>query len=76
MEREDFKHLLMSASHEIQSLRRRNEVLQAKVDGFELAGALLHARPNERNEGMAIDVVWELQREIDAINTGPAQGPT
>lgn len=60
------KHLLMDAKHEIESLRRRNELLNAKVEVFEVfAAALLGPRPQM---GMAIDVAWSLQKEIDKLN--------
>lgn len=59
------KHLLMNAKHEIESLRRRNEILQAKVDVVEaFSAALLGPR---REGGMSIDVVWSLQKAIDQI---------
>lgn len=67
-EKESLKHLLVSASHEIQDLRRRNALLQAKVDGFEMASQMLNAQIRVESQGMSIDIVWELQREIDSFD--------
>lgn len=60
------KHLLMDAKHEIENLRRRNEILQAKVEVVEVFSvALLGPRPQG---GMSPDVAWALQREINKLN--------
>jgi len=37
------RHILLSARREIESLRRRNEILEAKVDVMDLLGAILCA---------------------------------
>lgn len=63
------KHLLMNAKQEIEDLRCRNNLLQAKVDVVEVfSAALLGHRPQG---GMSIDVVWELQRKIDEMSENP-----
>lgn len=60
----ELKGLLQDAAHEIRALRRERDLLQAKVDGFELAGAMLFARPQEPNRGESIDVAWQLDRAV------------
>jgi hypothetical protein len=63
----DIKNLLLQAQHEIIDLRRRNEVLQAKVDTMDLFALVLNTSPAHGSVGMAEDVAWALQREIDNI---------
>ena len=56
------RHVLNDALHEIESLRRRNELLQAKVDVVEIFSAALLGKPGP--VGMSPDVVWSLRKEI------------
>lgn len=59
------KHLLQGVAEEIQSLRQRNTILQAKVDVLDVfAAALLGPR---RETGMAPDVLWALRKEISKL---------
>lgn len=67
------KHLLAAAKAEIERLRRRNEILEAKVSTMELMGALLHSQPNYQPEGAVVDVAWELGREIENIEEAEKQ---
>ena len=62
------KELLQEAREEIVSLRRRNEILGAKVEMIDLFACVLHTRPEFPSRGMAEDVAWKLQVEIDALN--------
>lgn len=65
-------HLLEEAAHEITSLRRRNEVLEAQlhiVHVFELA--LSGTQPN-RSQGYSIDIVPQLLKHAQAIVPKPA----
>jgi hypothetical protein len=60
------KHLLLEAKHEIEALRRRNEILQAQVEVVEVFSvALLGPRPPQ---GMSIDVAWSLQKKINELD--------
>ena len=64
------KNLLLEAKHEIESLRRQNELLRAKVEVVEVfAVALLGPR---HPTGVALDVAWSLQRKIDELSKQPA----
>lgn len=63
------KHLLIQARSEILELRRRNELLQAKVDVVNVFSAALLGPATQ--QGMSPDVAWALQKEIDKINAEP-----
>lgn len=62
------KELLTSAVHEIQGLRRRNEILNAKVEVMELFACVLHTTPAQHSQSMSPDVAWALQKKIDEID--------
>jgi hypothetical protein len=62
--------LLQRASAEIRELRQQRALLQAKVDGFELAGAFLFAEVRHKSQGMSVDVAWELERAALAEGSG------
>jgi hypothetical protein len=61
------KQLLNEALHEIEGLRRRNEVLQAQADVVTVFSAALLGVP--RSGGMAPDVAWKLRQEIAKLET-------
>ena len=61
------KDLLQEARAEILHLRRRNEVLAAKVEMIDLFACVLHTRPAVPVEGMGEDIAWKLQVKIDEI---------
>jgi hypothetical protein len=69
------RQLLEDARQEIDQLRRRNEVLQAKVDTMHLFEMVLHTKPAIHTVGMAEDVAWKLQREIDRLDEEERQAP-
>jgi hypothetical protein len=57
--------LLSRAEGEIVGLRRRNEVLEAVHRTVEIFGTALFTQG--RNEGMAVDIAWELHQAADRI---------
>ncbi len=63
------KELLLNAMHEIRDLRRRNEILAAKVEMIDLFACVLHTQAASRSEGAAPDVAWALQKKIDEITS-------
>lgn len=67
------KDLLLSAKHEIEDLRRRNELLTAKVEVMDLFGCLLHTSAARRLEGQSVDVAWQLQKKIDELDDSEAE---
>lgn len=62
------KHLLQDAKQEIESLRRRNEILSAKVEVMDLFATVLHTTPNYGNQAMSVDVAWELGKQIAKLD--------
>ena len=63
------KHLLQDAANEIESLRRRNELLEAQIGVVEVFRAALMGQPRER--GASPDVVWALRKKITELESGP-----
>lgn len=67
------RNLLLEAKREIEQLRRRNELLEARNEVVSIFGAaLLGPRPPQ---GFSPDVAWALQKAADEFATPPAQGP-
>lgn len=62
---------LRQASHEIQWLRRDNEILRAKVQTMDLLGQFLRAQVREPSEGATVDSVWTIERLIQRIEDAP-----
>lgn len=60
----ELKNLIADAAREIRALRVQRNLLQAKVDGFELAGSFLFAAVRQPSQGMSIDVAWQLERAL------------
>lgn len=63
------KELLNDARHEILDLRRRNEILGAKVEMIDLFACVLNTQPAARTQGAAPDVAWALQKKIDELTS-------
>lgn len=63
----ELKRLLESAALQIRELRRRCEVQQAKIDGFELAGRLLSAKESEPTVGYSEDIAWSCDKEAQSL---------
>jgi hypothetical protein len=59
------KELLIQARHEIISLRKRNEVLEAQVGIVEIFAAALGLK--HENRGASGDVAWLLEKKIDTL---------
>ncbi|MGA2786971.1 MAG: hypothetical protein ABSF60_05540 [Verrucomicrobiota bacterium] len=55
---------LKDAQAEIRDLRRRNEILAAKVEVMDSFMCVLHTSPAVRTQGAGIDVVYEMQKHI------------
>lgn len=64
--------LLFEAKEEVVTLRRQNELLRARVDTMDLLAGFLHAQIPSRSVGMAEDVAWKLQKEIDSLKANEA----
>lgn len=61
------KTLLLEASNEIESLRRRNEILQAKVDVMDFFACVLHTSPAQPDRLMAVDIAWKLREAAEKL---------
>jgi hypothetical protein len=59
--------LLINAKSEIEQLRRRNEILAAKVDTMELFACVLHTQPASISIGQSEDIAYQLQQEIEEL---------
>jgi len=55
-------NLLNDAIHEIESLRRRNEILSAQMGVVEVFAAVMGLRNG--NQGASPDIVWALRQEV------------
>lgn len=53
----------------IQQLRRRNAILEAKVDTFEACMSLLQASQPNRNHSAEVDVAWELNNVASRLQS-------
>lgn len=62
---EKVEELLRKAKYEVETLRRQNEILRAKVDTMELMATLLHTQAAYRSQGETIDIVWEIQKQLN-----------
>jgi len=61
-------HALRSAATEIRFLRRSNELMAARLRGFDDALQLLNATPpTERGECAAIDAAYHAEREAEVL---------
>lgn len=67
------KDVLQRAKREIESLRRRNEVLEAKSQVLDTFSVALLGVP--RNGGCTEDIAWLLQKEIDEMEKAKAPIP-
>lgn len=67
------KDLLISARAEILELRRRNEILAAKVETMELFATVFRTQPNYGSQGMSVDVAWQLAKQIQALEEVPRE---
>lgn len=65
------KSILERAAFEIRDLRRRCELQQAKIDGFELAGRFLSAKEPGSNQGFTEDIAWACDKEAERLGKYP-----
>lgn len=63
----DQERAMRMAIDTIQSLRRRNEILEAKVEVMNLFGLTLQTAPAYPTQGMGEDSAWLLQRCLDNV---------
>ena len=68
------KSILERAAFEIRDLRRRCELQQAKIDGFELAGRFLGATEPGNTMGYSEDIAWQCDKEAQRLAQSPNSG--
>lgn len=56
--------LFNEAAFEIKSLRRQNEIMRARLDMFDAINAMLHTDVARQSQGMAPDVVYEIEKYL------------
>jgi hypothetical protein len=67
---------LRSACGEIERLRQRNMILEAKVEVMDAFMCVLHTKPAEcHNQGFGIDVSWEVKKLADEIEVNGLELP-
>lgn len=54
--------LLGEASAEIRDLRRKNELMRARLEMFDSMITLLHTEPARQSQGMSPDVVYAIEK--------------
>lgn len=60
---EETKDILLRAVDEITSLRRQNELMNAKLEMFDSLMLVLNTQPAyPRTQGMSPDIVWEMRK--------------
>ena len=65
---EELKQLLNSAINEVTILRRRNEILEAKVSMIELFELVFNTKPNYSSQGMGEDIIWKMRKYLEEKN--------
>jgi hypothetical protein len=65
--------LLKDAQREIQQLRRRNEILGAKVEVMDSFMCVLHTKPAEHRQAMSVEQLGQKVAEIEANKPAEAQ---
>lgn len=56
--------LLQRSANEIRSLRRQNELMAARLDGFDSALLLLTAQVRQSGQGISPDLAWEIEKHL------------
>jgi len=65
--KEKEKSLLKEAISEIRNLRRQNEVLGARLSGFDDALTLLRTQPFYPGQGMSPDLTYSIEKHLVSI---------
>lgn len=61
------KELLERALSEINSLRRQNELMRARLDMFDNVMSALHGQPARENNGlMSPDIAYEINKYLQS----------
>lgn len=64
------QQMLQSALSEINSLRKQNELMAARLEVFDTMMRLFHTQPNFGGGGlMHPDIAWEINKYLEVQNT-------
>ena len=63
----EITELLKDAQAEIIRLRRRNEILEAKVEVMDSFMCVLHTSPAQHNQTASVDVAWQLGQAAERL---------
>lgn len=63
----DTENMLAGAMYEIRDLRRRNEILGAKVEMIDLFACVLNTQPAHLSRGASIDIAWQIEKRLAEI---------
>jgi hypothetical protein len=64
---QDVRRMLAEAAEEIRRLRHTAELQGAKIEGFEMAFALVQAQPlRPGGTTVGVDIAWEIDRMLQA----------
>lgn len=61
----DEADLLAEAAREIKSLRSQNQLMSARLEMFDSMMTVLHTEPARKSQGMAPDLVWEIEKFLE-----------
>jgi hypothetical protein len=61
-------NLLMSGATEIEVLRRRLEIAEAKISVMDLFACTLMTRPYQQSQGMAEDIAWKMRNAAASLS--------
>lgn len=64
MEKTREQQMLASAVNEIKGLRRRNELMAARLETFDKCMLMLHTQLPHQGQGMSPDLVWEIEKYL------------
>ena len=71
----DVPALLREALAELRDLRRRNELLGAKVEVMDLFACVLFSQPANRGGGMSPDVAWKIEQALKRMAPADRRWP-
>jgi hypothetical protein len=62
------QELLKSVLLEIETLRKQNQIMRARLDMFDDMMRLLHTTPAHKSEGMSPDIAYEVKKRLAELD--------
>lgn len=75
MQADSIISLLSEAQNEITLLRRRNEILSAKVQVMDNFMCILHTVPASYSPPMEVDLAWRIGNAVNELNEAKVAHP-